>query len=78
MASGALLPYPDPDKLKVRWITSNTIMIDIIRLRHARQAMLEGAAVFWWENCDCVEGLLKIQLTNSLKYDLELKPMAES
>ena len=35
-----LASYPDPDKLKVRWITSNTIMIDIIRLRHARQGML--------------------------------------
>lgn len=37
MASGARLPYPDPGKLKVRWITPNTIMIDIIKLRRARQ-----------------------------------------
>lgn len=38
MASGARLPWPDPDKPKVRWITPNTIMIDIIKLRRARQA----------------------------------------
>lgn len=38
MASGARLPRPDPDKPKVRWITPNTIMIDIIKLRRARQA----------------------------------------